>query len=122
MEAILGIGYIIFLAVMVAGFCAGLLLRDRPKAVGRVERLAKPVIFLLLFVMGVNIGLDEHTMGNLLTVGLSSLGFAVLTSAGSMLLLALVLPLAGRGFGRVSAQEAAVIKAEAIHEGEVLAK
>jgi len=78
------IAYLIFVAIMVAGFVTGLLMRDRPQAVRRVEWLARPVIFLLLFVMGVNIGLDERTMGNLWTVGLSSLGFAVLTSAGSM--------------------------------------
>ena len=83
----------ILVGVMVAGFLAGWRLRGRPRLIARLTGLTRPVIFALLFLMGVSLGLDEHTMGNLGAIGLSSLGFAVLTIAGSMLVLALVLPL-----------------------------
>ena len=116
-------GYLIFILIMGGGFALGFVWREKPQLVKQVGRLSSAVIFLLLFIMGVNIGLDDHTMNNLLTVGLASLGFAVATIIGSMLVLALALPFVGKNFGKkASKAEADETFAQAQQEGEALAK
>jgi len=112
---------LIFIAIMTTGFLVGWAVRGRARFIARVGALTRPVIFALLFLMGISIGL------NLGAIGLNSLGFAVLTSAGSMAVLALVLPFLRHvrpppATSQVAeAAEAAIVR-EAEREGEALVK
>ncbi len=116
---------LVFLLIMAAGFALGWALRDRPRPVAWAGRLTRPVILALLFLMGISIGLDDRTMQNLGALGLSSLGFAVATTVGSMGVLALVLPWLRDVPARraatpeAEAAEAAIVR-EAEAEGEAL--
>lgn len=118
---------LIFIAIMAAGFAVGWLARSRARFLAGVAALVRPVILALLFLMGISIGLDERTMSNLGAIGLNSLGFAVLTIAGSTAMLALVLPWLRHvrppppSDPRAQAAEAAIVR-EAAREGEVLVK
>lgn len=85
------------LAILSGGFAVGWVLRKQHWLLGRLNRVAGWVIYALLFVVGMSLGLDEHTMNNLGSIGLASLGYALLTIALSMAGVALVLPLVGRG-------------------------
>jgi uncharacterized membrane protein YbjE (DUF340 family) len=84
------------IAILSGGFVLGWLLRKRTRLLGGLNRAAGWVIYALLFVVGLSLGLDEHTMSNLGSIGLTSLGYALLTIALSMAGVALVLPLLGR--------------------------
>jgi uncharacterized membrane protein YbjE (DUF340 family) len=84
------------IAILSGGFTLGWLLRKHPRRLAGLNRLAGGVIYALLFVVGMSLGLDEHTMGNLGSIGLASMGYALLTIALSMAGVALVLPLLQR--------------------------
>jgi uncharacterized membrane protein YbjE (DUF340 family) len=118
---------LIFIAIMTTGFLVGWAVRGRARFITRVGALTRPVIFALLFLMGISIGLDDRTMTNLGAIGLNSLGFAVLTSAGSMAVLALVLPFLRHvrppppTSQAAEAAEAEIVR-EAEREGEALVK
>jgi uncharacterized membrane protein YbjE (DUF340 family) len=84
------------IVILSGGFALGWLLRKHPHRLGGLNRLAGGVIYALLFVVGMSLGLDEHTMSNLGSIGLASLGYALLTIVLSMAGVALVLPLLQR--------------------------
>jgi uncharacterized membrane protein YbjE (DUF340 family) len=84
------------IAILSGGFVLGWLLRKQAPLLGGLNRAAGGVIYALLFVVGLSLGLDDHTMSNLGSIGLASLGYALLTIALSMAGVALVLPLLGR--------------------------
>ncbi len=69
---------------MIFGAIVGFLLRKRIKV------SVFPVIFvsccLLLFAMGIKVGLDDSIMGNLSSLGLLALILAVSATAGSIIL------------------------------------
>jgi uncharacterized membrane protein YbjE (DUF340 family) len=88
------------IAILSGGFLLGWLLRKQTRWLGGLNRLAGWVIYALLFVVGMRLGLDEHTMSNLGSIGLASLGYALLTIALSMAGVALVLPLLHRRAAR----------------------
>ncbi len=84
------------IAILSGGFLVGWVLRKQQRLLGRLNRVAGWVIYALLFVVGMRLGLDEQTMNNLGSIGLASLGYALLTIVLSMAGVALVLPLLGR--------------------------
>ena len=84
------------LAILAVAFIAGLLLRRRPVWIAHLSRLTAPIVTILLFVVGLTLGLDDHTMANLGRIGLLGLTFAAATTLLSLLAVALVLPIAGR--------------------------
>lgn len=71
------------ITLMVAGILAGWLLRGRRIQV--IRRAVTPLIWLLLFLLGVEVGGNEHIIRSLHTLGLEALFIAVGTTLGSVL-------------------------------------
>ena len=71
------------ISLMLAGIAAGFLLRRH--RLGAVRRLVTVLIWLLLFLLGVEVGGNEHIIRSLHTLGLEALFIAVGTTLGSVL-------------------------------------
>ncbi|WP_320054229.1 LysO family transporter [uncultured Acetobacteroides sp.] len=72
------------------GFLAGLLLKRWIRSTKPIERLVTIAIWLLIFILGANVGFNRVVMGNLHTLGLWALIIAVGSVAGSIAVVALV--------------------------------
>lgn len=71
----------VVIALMVSGILLGYILRD--KGIEKVNRLITPLIWLLLFLLGITVGKDPQIMQGLTTIGIDALiitSFAVLGS------------------------------------------
>lgn len=71
----------IVVALLVSGIILGFMLRD--KGIAKVNRLITPLIWLLLFLLGITVGKDPKIMQGLTTIGIDALiitSFAVLGS------------------------------------------
>lgn len=73
----------IVITLMLAGILAGWLLRERRIQV--VRRCITPLIWLLLFLLGVEVGGNERIIRSLHTLGLEALAIAVGATLGSAL-------------------------------------
>ena len=73
----------IVITLMLAGILAGWLLRERRIQV--VRRCITPLIWLLLFLLGVEVGGNERIIRGLHTLGLEALAIAVAGTLGSVL-------------------------------------
>lgn len=72
--------------VMALGIVAGYFLRTKPKITSLADRLTMWAIYLLLFLLGVAIGINEIIVKNLHELGLKALYIAIGGIAGSVLL------------------------------------
>lgn len=61
------------LGVMFCGVGLGFLLRGRSNVKRLAERATMPVIYLLLFAMGVSVGANKNVMENLSSLGVEAL-------------------------------------------------
>ncbi len=73
----------IVITLMLAGILAGWLLRGRRIQV--VRRAITPLIWLLLFLLGVEVGGNERIIRSLHTLGLEALAIATGATLGSVL-------------------------------------
>ena len=73
----------IVITLMLAGILAGWLLRGRRIQV--VRRAVTPLIWLLLFLLGVEVGGNERIIRSLHTLGLEALAIAAGATLGSVL-------------------------------------
>ena len=73
----------IVITLMLAGILTGWLLRGRRIQV--VRRAVTPLIWLLLFLLGVEVGGNERIIRSLHTLGLEALAIAAGTTLGSVL-------------------------------------
>ena len=83
--------------LMLAGIAAGFLLRRHVR--GGVQRASTVLIWLLLFILGVEVGSDGRIIGSLHTLGAEALLLAVGGTLGSALAAWALWRLAGRGKG-----------------------
>jgi len=68
--------------IMVAGIVAGRLLRG--KGLGGVRAAIMPLIFVLLFLLGLQVGHNPRIIAGLPTLGVEAAAIAVLALLGSM--------------------------------------
>lgn len=73
------------LGIMFCGIGIGFILRRKPMVKGRVERLIMPVIYLLLFTMGISVGANQDVMQNISTLGVEALIITLGAVAGSII-------------------------------------
>lgn len=71
------------LLIMFAGIALGWLLRKQN--VKAVEKGLMPVILVLLFFLGINIGTNERIFQSLGTIGIEALVLGTVTTLGSVL-------------------------------------
>lgn len=71
-------------AVMLSGVVVGYLLRSRQ--LGLVPRLITVAIWVLLFLLGIAVGLNDAILGNLDTIGLQAFILSVGGVVGSVIL------------------------------------
>lgn len=69
------------LVIMVAGMILGYLLKEKKKFLQISEKLTTIIIFVLLFMLGIGVGLNEKVISSIDTIGWQ----ATLITAGSIL-------------------------------------
>lgn len=73
------------LIVMLAGVLLGFVLNRFPKAIKLNDRLISWAIFLLLFLLGISVGLNETIIQNLAKIGRQAIVITLGAIAGSVL-------------------------------------
>ena len=74
----------IVLGVMVLGILLGILLRKKPKIIKSAEYLSSWAIYLLLFLLGVSVGLNDDIIHNFEKIGFQAAIIAIASIAGSV--------------------------------------
>lgn len=72
---------IIIISCMLTGFIAGFLLRN--KRISLPGRAITPLVWVLLFMLGVTIGSDKQLMASLSHLGLQAVAIGFLSTLGS---------------------------------------
>ncbi len=70
--------------IMAAGMLAGFLLRKQKKLISISEKLVMWAIYLLLFLLGVAIGMNDHILERFAEMGLLALAITIGGVAGSI--------------------------------------
>ncbi|WP_300673379.1 LysO family transporter [Desulfoluna sp.] len=73
------------LVIMAAGMMIGYLLRQKKALFAALDRVVMAVIFLLLFVLGISVGLNETVVGNIHMIGVKAVVLTFGAVAGSIL-------------------------------------
>lgn len=71
------------LVVMLIGILLGYIIREKERIIKKVEPLLNYSIYLLLFLIGISIGLREELISSLDTIGLQALLLTVGAIIGS---------------------------------------
>ncbi len=76
----------IVLVIMVVGIGLGVLLKKHPKIIKTAEYLTNWAIYLLLFLLGVSVGLNDDIIKNFENIGLQAALISVTSIIGSIFL------------------------------------
>lgn len=76
----------IVIAIMFCGVAIGYFLRRKQAVKDWTGRLILPIVYTLLFVMGITIGSNDNIMGNLATLGFQALILTIGALIGSMIM------------------------------------
>ena len=71
---------------LVAGIGVGWFLRNKPRILRINSRLTDAVIFMLLFFMGISVGINEQLVTGFGQIGIQSIGLTLFAMAGSILI------------------------------------
>lgn len=72
------------LVIMAAGMLIGYLLRQKRALFAVIDRIVMAVIFLLLFVLGISVGLNETVVGSIHIIGIKAVILTIGAVAGSI--------------------------------------
>ncbi|MCL3779427.1 DUF340 domain-containing protein [Prolixibacteraceae bacterium JC049] len=72
------------LILMAAGIAVGLFIDKYPKLIKKVDQLITWSIYLLLFLLGIAVGVNDKIINNLDTIGVSALVITVGAVLGSV--------------------------------------
>lgn len=78
------------LVIMATGMVIGALLRQKKALLALLDRLVMALIFLLLFVLGISVGLNETVVGNIHMIGVKAIVLTFGAVAGSVLCCGLI--------------------------------
>ena len=81
---------IIVLLLMLAGIFIGWFLKHHPKLIKLNDQLILYAIYLLLFLLGVSVGLNKQIIQNIAKIGVQSLIITVGAISGSVIVLAII--------------------------------
>ena len=73
------------IALMTVGIILGLFLDQIPKLIKAVDKLITYAIYLLLFLLGISVGINEKIMNNLDSIGVKALMISFGAISGSVL-------------------------------------
>jgi uncharacterized membrane protein YbjE (DUF340 family) len=76
---------VVVISLLVAGMVVGYLLRNKRKLLVVSARLTDGAIFLLLFFLGVSVGMNEEVVSNFQSIGLQAFLLTVLATLGSVI-------------------------------------
>lgn len=79
-DMIIGIG------LLVLGIVIGLFLHNKKKIIKIFTKLTDVSIFLLLFFLGVSVGMNDRIISNFQDIGLQSVSITIAATAGSVLI------------------------------------
>ena len=72
------------LVIMAAGMVIGYLLRQKKAIFAVIDRIVMGIIFLLLFVLGISVGLNETVVNNIHIIGIKAVVLTLGAVAGSV--------------------------------------
>jgi len=78
------------IGLLVAGIILGVFIRDYKAIIKVSARLTDGSIFLLLFFLGISVGMNEQIISNFQKIGLQSFAITILATMGSILVSYLV--------------------------------
>lgn len=78
------------LFIMMLGMLCGYLLRENKKVLQISDKLTSIAIYMLLFVLGIGVGLNEKIVSSINTIGLQALAITLGALLGSLLLALIV--------------------------------
>ena len=70
---------------LVAGIWVGWFLRNKPRILRINSGLTNAVVFMLLFFMGISVGINEQVVTSFGQIGIQSIGLTLFAMAGSIL-------------------------------------
>lgn len=73
------------LVLMTTGIVLGMVLNKLPKLLKSVDKLINYAIYLLLFLLGVSVGINDKIINSLDTIGIQALWITLGAIAGSVL-------------------------------------
>ena len=73
------------IGLLVLGMLTGYLLRKRKRLIAVGSRLTDASIFILLFFLGVSVGMNEQVVTNFRNIGLQAFLLTLLATLGSVL-------------------------------------
>jgi uncharacterized membrane protein YbjE (DUF340 family) len=73
------------IVLLLTGIIIGYLLRNKRKIIRISTRLTDGAIFLLLFFLGVSVGMNERVISNFQHIGLQSFLLTIFATIGSIL-------------------------------------
>ncbi len=71
---------------MIAGIIAGVFIHQKPKLIKLNDRLISLAIYLLLFLLGISVGLNKTIIQNIGTLGFQALIITLGAISGSVLM------------------------------------
>lgn len=72
--------------IMCAGIFAGVLLRGKKSILALLDRLTLASIYLLLFLLGLSVGLDKNIINSFPVIGFKAIILTLSSIAGSVIL------------------------------------
>jgi uncharacterized membrane protein YbjE (DUF340 family) len=72
------------IGLLVAGVVVGIFIRNYKKVINLSAKLTDGSIFLLLFFLGISVGMNEKIISNFSKIGLQSFVITILATLGSI--------------------------------------
>jgi len=76
---------VVILVVLTAGIILGFLMRNHERLIRTADRIMNGTIYLLLFLLGLSVGVNETIISNIHTIGVRALVLTVGAIVGSVI-------------------------------------
>jgi len=76
---------VIILIVLTAGIILGFLMRKHERMIRTADRIMNWTIYLLLFLLGISVGVNETIISNIHTIGVRALVLTAVAIVGSVI-------------------------------------
>ena len=77
---------ITIIIIMISGILAGVVLRKKDIIIKSVNKLINPAIYILLFLLGISVGLNDTIFNNIVNLGINSIIISFGAVTGSIVL------------------------------------
>ncbi|KAB2822814.1 MAG: lysine exporter LysO family protein [Paludibacter sp.] len=83
---------LIILGILTVGIVVGFYIQDRSRLIKLNDKLMTWSIFVLLFLLGISVGINDTIVYNLDTIGLKALVITIGAVSGSIVVARIILP------------------------------